>query len=143
MHLFLDFDGVLHPKGAAQPRFVRLNDFEACMRKEAMRAVQIVISSTWRVAYSLEQLRGFFASDIAARIVGTTSTLRSYVTEYERGEEIQAWLKQNAVTRWVALDDDVEGFARNLRSHLILCDGTVGFSAAQARMLTDYVQSHL
>lgn len=132
MHLFLDFDGVLHPKGAGRPRFTRLGAFEACMREPGLMGVQIVVASTWRTAYSLDKLRGFFSPDIAVRIVGTTASLRSYRSECQRGEEIEAYVAQHQVGQWAALDDDLEGFARPLRSRLVLVDGTHGFSEVDA-----------
>lgn len=139
MHLFLDFDGVLHPKGAGQPRFTRLGTFENCLRDPAMRGVRVVISSTWRTAYSIEKLRGFFSPDIAERIEGTTATLRTYRTEHERSEEIEAYAAKNQIGQWVALDDDLEGFARGLRARLVLCDGAIGFSDVDAAKLRKLV----
>lgn len=124
--LFLDFDGVLHPKGAGGPRFTRPPLFEAFLREPAMVDMSIVISSTWRQAYALPKLRGFFAPDIATRIIGCTPTLSSYSSDFERGEEIEAWLAASHVARWVGLDDDVDGFTPRLRRRLVLCDGTRG-----------------
>jgi len=126
MLLFLDFDGVLHPKGAGNPRFTRLPLFQAFLREPAAQEVRLVISSTWRQAYELPQLRAFFDPDIASRIVGATPTLASYRSMYERGEEIEAWLARQPASRWVALDDDEDSFAPKLRPRLVLCDGTRG-----------------
>ena len=139
MILFLDFDGVLHPKGAGQKRFTNLTLFEATMREKILAHVQIVISSTWRTAYGLEKLRDFFAHDIGERIISTTSTLRSYATSFERGEECQARANKNSVAEWVALDDDLEGFSRTLRSRLVLCDGAIGFTEVDARHLASII----
>lgn len=126
MLLFLDFDGVLHPKGAGGPRFTRLPLFEAFLREPAAQDVRLVISSTWRQAYGLPKLRQFFSTDIADRILGATPTLASYRTEFERGEEIEAWLSKHPSQPWAALDDDSEGFAPRLRPRLVLCNGTRG-----------------
>ena len=126
MLIFLDFDGVLHPKGAGGPRFTRLSLFEAFLRESEISNVNIVISSTWRQAYGLPKLRSFFSVDIANRILGCTPSLESYRSEFERGEEIEVWLSKRPTETWVALDDDEEGFAPRLRSKLVLCDGTQG-----------------
>ncbi|MFD2270984.1 HAD domain-containing protein [Undibacterium arcticum] len=59
MILFLDFDGVLHPDPCDEgERFSRLPAFEALMRD--FPAVEIVVSSSWRVARTLDDLRAFF-----------------------------------------------------------------------------------
>jgi len=143
MLLFLDFDGVLHPKGAGAPQFTQLPLFEAFLRKPEVKDVRIVISSTWRHAYELPKLRAFFSPDIGARILGGTPTLASYRTEYERGEEIEAWLGKHPSAFWVALDDDEEGFAPRLRPRLVLCDGTRGLDESDlanvfAKLFKDY-----
>ena len=126
MLLFLDFDGVLHPKGAGGLHFTRLPALEAFLREPAALDVRIVISSTWRHAYGLPKLRNFFSPDIAARIIEGTPTLTDYASEYERGEEIEVWLAKNPASVWVALDDEAENFAPRLRRRLVLCDGSQG-----------------
>lgn len=73
MLIFLDFDGVLHPKGAGGQHFTRLPLLEAFLREPDMVKIKLVISSTWRQAYGLAKLRQFFAPDIGARIIGVTS----------------------------------------------------------------------
>lgn len=128
--IFLDFDGVLHPKGAGGPKFTRLALFESLLREPAVVDVAIVISSTWRQAYSLQALRKFFAPDTAVRIVGCTPSLREYRTGCERGEEVEAWLSKHSASLWVALDDDADSFATKLHSRLVLCDGSVGLTEA-------------
>ena len=75
MILFLDFDGVLHPEydrqaAPADVAFCHLPRFEAVMCDHP--EVEIVISSTWREQFPLDDLRARFSPDIAARIVGAT-----------------------------------------------------------------------
>lgn len=135
MVLFLDFDGVLHPKGAGHTHFTRLPILEALLRETDLTNVQLVVSSTWRQAYSLTRLRAFFAPDIAERIIGTTASLSDYRSEHERGEEIEAWLSKNGNPAWVALDDDLEGFSPRMRAKLVLVDGAVGLQAEDAMRL--------
>ena len=58
--LFLDFDGVLHPQydGGPTPKevcFCHLPRFEAVMRQHP--GVLIVISSTWRQQFNVEDTR--------------------------------------------------------------------------------------
>ncbi len=126
MVLFLDFDGVLHPKGAGQTHFTRLPLLELFLRQNDLVPTRIVITSTWREAYSLPSLRSFFSPDIAARIAGITPRLEDYSSEYERGEEVEAWLAGQPVVPWVALDDEAENYAPRLRKRLVQCDGCLG-----------------
>lgn len=128
MLLFLDFDGVLHPKGAGQIHFTKLPLLESFLRQPDLLPVQIVISSTWRQAYGIAKLRGFFSPDIASRIIGGTPQLNEYSSEHERGEEIEAWLAGKSTSAWAILDDDADGFMPRLRNRLALCDGATGIS---------------
>ena len=139
MILFLDFDGVLHPVGAGQPRFVRIGEFEACMRDQELKHVQIVISSSWRSVYSIEKIRGLFSHDIGLRIIGTTRTLNRYKTEHQRGEEIEDWVANNHLPQWVALDDNRAHFAAKLHGRVIFCNGERGFTSIEADKLRRFV----
>lgn len=63
--LFVDFDGVLHPVGRLKRQslpFEYMHVLEAVLRR--WPCLQVVISSSWRERYGLEQLRDFFADDL-------------------------------------------------------------------------------
>ncbi len=133
MILFLDFDGVLHPEyeGQAVPTdvaFCCLHRFEAIMRDHP--TVEIVISSTWRVQFSLDGLRARFSADIAARIIGATPTIPRIEGQYltaRREGEILAWLTGagRQGEPWVALDDAAWQFELH-RDHLVACASRIG-----------------
>ena len=136
--LFLDFDGVLHPAGARRNTgdLERLPLLENLLREPAHAAVRIVISSTWREAYSLERLRALFSADIQSRVVGVTPVLDEYDSDYNRYEEIKAWLDAHPrIERWVALDDDVEGFPSHRRSKVVFTKSGVGLSEESVVLL--------
>lgn len=137
--LFLDFDGVLHPTGPRSTKFSQLDVLVGFLRETEFLDLRIVVSSTWRQLYGVERLRRFFPLDIAARIVGVTPVLDEYDSDNERGEEIRAWLEQEAPAAiWAALDDDPEGFSPRLKSRVVLTDGAVGVNQeaiAQLRAL--------
>ena len=71
--LFLDFDGVLHPAGGEAQHFVNLPRLERLLREYPM--VDVVISSAWQDGLTLEELKGFFSADVAARIIGVTRSV--------------------------------------------------------------------
>lgn len=132
MLLFLDFDGVLHPQyeGQAVPddvAFCHLPRFEAVMRD--FPAVNIVISSTWRMQFDLDALKGRFSEDIASRIVGATPQLATngpHMVE-QREAEIMAWLLANdrQGQPWIALDDAFWEFKR-YRNRVVVCKRFIG-----------------
>jgi hypothetical protein len=108
--LFLDVDGVLHPIGAdysfSSKFFSHLPLLEELLRE--FGSVDIVISSDWRRAESIEQLQRYFSADIQHRIIGATPQIDPNVEVHHRRQlEIQAWLDGNdrRDAEWIALDD--------------------------------------
>lgn len=134
MILFLDFDGVLHPFDQPDGVFTLLPDFERMMRD--FPEVDIVISSSWREAHALDELRALFSSDIAQRIIGATPVLNDLAHEYIREAEILAWLCEADREKepWVAIDD-FEWFFSPECENLVLTDTNTGFDERVEREL--------
>lgn len=129
--LFLDVDGVLHPVGVdysfSSRFFSHLPQLEELLRE--FESVDVVISSDWRLAESIEQLQRYFSADIRHRIIGATPQTAPYVvTQHRRQLEIQAWLDGNARSEaeWVALDDWPSSFETGF-ARLVLTDPTRAF----------------
>lgn len=142
MILFLDFDGVLHPerpghKASDERLFCHLPLLEAWLCERP--GVDIVISSSWREAHPLDEMRGLFSEDVHDRIVGTTPILKRDAweqydgepppTRFERELEVVRWLKESGEPwrPWAALDDQASLY-RPLSKNLVLCDGRVGLT---------------
>ena len=139
--LFLDFDGVLHPvHSEPAEHFCLLENFESVMRE--FPAVRIVIASTWRQAYSLNQIRRMFSQDIAARIIGMTTDWEESDGEYVRFKEIREFLRNHSLTdaQWVAVDDSGFAFPGSCRN-LVLCDARYGLDADAAEALRARLRS--
>lgn len=111
--LFLDFDGVLHrffpvrgDDDADNAHFAFLPAFEEAVRG-CTRPVKIVITSTWRRKYSLDEIRTRFSPDIAQIIVGVAPRIEGGNGPGGRLVEVLAWLKSNGYLRsaWVGVDD--------------------------------------
>lgn len=124
--LFLDIDGVLHPVGAdysfSSRFFSHLPRLEELLRE--FDSVDVVISSDWRRAESIEQLQRYFSTDIQHRIIGSTPQIAPHVVVHHRRQlEIQVWLDGNGRSdaEWVALDDWPGSFEANLE-RLVLTD---------------------
>ena len=125
--LFLDFDGVLHPSLCLEAEhFCRRPLFEEVMRR--FPAVRIVISSSWRHHFDLEQMRPCFSGDIAERIDDTTP-LWVPGGPANRFEEIMAFVRSRGLDEagWLALDDSAFEFPRSC-ANLVLCDGRFGLA---------------
>lgn len=138
--IFLDFDGVLRRVTSSPSCFDPdcLKHFESAVRQ--CPATKIVISSTWRLAMSLTELRSRFSPDVAARIVGTTPESLEEET-YERHAEIQLFLEENKLTAlpWVAVDDDPAHFPKGCP--VLFTDPGKGFDAECAAQLVQMLRA--
>jgi hypothetical protein len=140
--VFLDFDGVLHPGSSSRDEhFMCLPRFEGVIRK--FTNVRIVISSSWRYYYSLEQLKANFSNDIRPRIAGFTPLLEGDMPRI-RHDEIQHYLARLAAPpgSWIAVDDAILEFPKGFRN-LILCDPNVGFDHRAAIRLQTWLEDNL
>jgi hypothetical protein len=129
--LFLDVDGVLHPVGAdysfSTRFFSHLPLLEELLRE--FKSVEVIISSDWRRAEGIEQLRRYFSADIRHRIIGATPQIDPNAAVHHRRQlEIQAWLDGNGRSdaEWVALDDWPASFEAGF-ARLVLTDPTRAF----------------
>ena len=126
--VFLDFDGVLRRVTSNPSSFDQdcLEHFESALRQCPVS--KVVISSTWRLAMPLKELRSRFSPDVAARIIGVTpENLDEEI--YERHAEIKEFLseKKLSVLPWLAIDDDPSHFPPG--SPVLFTDPQKGFDA--------------
>ncbi|MDR1063504.1 MAG: hypothetical protein LBL48_06180 [Azoarcus sp.] len=142
-YVFMDFDGVTHPWGEAED-FRCLPLIEAVLRD--FDEAQVVISSDWRMLFSLPKLRSRFSEDIRPRILGVTPHIlprRGSELHGLREQEAKMWLQQHtpdiAAADWCALDDAPGNWIS--RSRLVLTDFKRGFTDEDASVLRNMLQS--
>jgi hypothetical protein len=149
MILFTEFNDVIHPEyfpGTVPARYrANTDDFSCLPQLERLLRefplLQIVISSTWRLRRSLEELRTFFSPDIAERIIGITPELPSM--PYRRQREIETWIAQHAPGQpWVALDNDRRLYDPS-RPNVFFTDALVGLDLDTARRFHQWISTHL
>lgn len=114
--LFLDIDGVLnyfaYNMEADMNSFV---NFEEVDRKKVLllneivsrTGAKVVISSSWRKFYSIEELiEGLAGRGFIGEIIGVTPSLHH--KGVQRGEEIKLWIDNSGfdISSMVILDDD-------------------------------------
>ena len=136
-YIFMDFDGVTHPWGEMED-FRCLPLIESVVRE--FEEVRIVISSDWRMLFSLQKLKMRFSEDIRPRIAGVTPhMLPKHGAELHglREREAMLWLAQHNVDKdaaaWCALDDAPGNWLT--RSRLVLTDFKRGFTEEDAGRL--------
>lgn len=132
--LFLDFDGVLHPTAHGSALFSQLPLLEKVLED---LSCQIVISSSWRFHVDLNQLREYFSREVQSQIVGVTG--KPYIGAYARFHEINAYVSENSLIDWRALDDSYWEFPKGC-PQLIRCNPNTGLSVAEVNLLEKWLQ---
>lgn len=137
--LFLDFDGVLHPNfGPEQNYFCQLDLLIEALGSNTKR-MEVIISSSWRFHYPLNEILAYFPESMQKLIAGATPEVEP--GRHQRYREICAYLHQYEKARdWRALDDDILGFPTKC-TQLIACDHRVGFDNKNAKALREWIQS--
>lgn len=126
--VFLDIDGVLFDmsKNDFYPNAIALLD-RLCLETGAM----IVISSSWRIMYGLEDtIKRLNVAGLKTEIIDATpyeqEWHRNILITKPRGEEILQWITQNPpVHQYVILDD------RKIKGHdgnFVQTDGFIGLT---------------
>lgn len=161
--LFLDFDGVLHGPDVllrrcspadrrflsdSEKRFVTRNhqrivaaEGELFTHAERLaqaldgRAVDVVISSSWRMHFDVRKLASFLPLSLAERVAGATPVLDANNPDGIRVLECQTWLNMRGFgsAPWLALDDMPELFCSGRLDpppNLVLCEGQFDDAAA-------------
>ena len=151
MILFLDFDGVMHPNNQPDLLFVRVPRLALWL--DAWPAVDVVISSSWRVHHSQAEMVERLGPVIGARVVGSTpwvvqqrddnvySAAKTTVLTHERQREVEAWLAASwdPDRAWVALDDMPYLFEPDC-VRLLVCAGREGISRENVQALDRHAQ---
>ena len=119
--IFLDIDGVLVTRNSIKYQHINFPEEKSIMfgRKAVnnlnklikITKAKIVISSTWRLLHSIEDLRKIFDKEgVKGEIVSTTSIDRVTIEEdIPRGKKITDWLDNNTnIEQYVIIDDDVQ-----------------------------------
>jgi hypothetical protein len=134
--IFLDIDGVLHPVSSKdEEQFSRL-PLLADMLLD-IPEWDVVISSDWRIGYSLDELKVFMPL-IEDRITSKTPVLD--IKRRVREHEIKGWLAMHVeYERFMVLDDNSNQFSKDFRSHLVETDPCVGLTDKDIRKISRIV----
>lgn len=171
--VFLDIDGVLNSdkfyRRRGEPDFKSedeppypLSEFDpesvGLLNKIINETnASIVVSSSWRIGRSIEELKELFNSvGIEGEIIGKTpsSLPRSKYGETVRGDEIKLWLsifegsfntenfKNKGTVNYVILDDDNDMLPEQ-RDNFFRTDFMLGLTEEKANLIIDFFKKDL
>ncbi len=132
--LFLDFDGVLHPTLATPKQLFG----KAPMLVEVIERWQpwVVISSSWRFHFSLEEILSRLPAAVAIQVLGKTG--EAHIGKHARWNEILDYCSRHHAAEWRALDDSAFEFPADCQE-LIRCDGAVGLTDLEVARLESWL----
>lgn len=155
-YLFLDFDGVLHPRGADVMTLFKQADRLGLVLSKYPEVI-VVVSSSWRTAHGLDELREFCGPELGPRLQDATGIVKLVLggqPALHRFKEIEYWLathpKPMVETRnpqvdalgrsdWIALDDCDFWFPPACPQLIHVADGRglddIHFAAIEARLI--------
>ena len=132
--LFLDFDGVLHSmSGYRDEPFCRLPLLEEVL---VNTDVDIVISSSWRFQYSLDELKDKLGH-LGSKVVGTTG--EAHVGPYPRFNKILKYAEIYQISNWRALDDASYEFP-DTEMRVFVCNPNIGVEDLQLMQLAQWIR---
>ncbi len=120
--IFTDIDGVLNTINRAQ---WNKNSIELYNKLCQEFDLKPVISSTWRLNHTKEQLQSIFTEQ------GITTPIYDFTDSFPdegRGREIEDWIFNNSYNKFIILDDSVRDIIAWGLPNVVKCRGWIGFS---------------
>jgi hypothetical protein len=139
--LFLDYDGVLMPDLVFHTKTGIVLEapghalFERAPRLEAVLSnvadLDIVLSTSWVRVLNFDQARRQLSEALRNRVVDATWHPELgdwWWVSLTRFEQILDYVVRNGIQRWIAIDDDMEGWPDEERHHLVLTRSAEGLT---------------
>jgi hypothetical protein len=141
--VFLDFDGVLHPANylnfnTINGELVLANDARFCWAEDLWKLIRkfnchLVIHSSWRNSYTLDQLRDQLPTELGKRVVAVTAG-------DNRHQSILGYVEKSGVESYIILDDAADEFPSECLE-LLLCKDNMGISSPEIQnKLTQFLE---
>lgn len=144
--IFLDFDGVLNNPGTWGLRPLETEAVDAdkvALLSDLVEKLdaQIVVSSTWRYSFTVEQFQQMLAAKGLLKPERVIDVTPMPMRDEYRGVDIKAWLKEHDTAEYTGhapiafaiLDDMGIDQFEGLGGHLVQTDGSVGLTADNCR----------
>ncbi|MGV6953155.1 HAD domain-containing protein [Pseudomonas chlororaphis] len=149
--LFLDFDGVLHPDAVYLSRQGPTLKADGTLFMWApiladllddFPMISLVLSTSWVRHLGYKRALAYLPLKLQARVIGATwhsSMAKDWVDENQwerktRYDQICRYASRSQLQHWIALDDDVQGWAESSAQHLVVCVPDLGLGSAHTQV---------
>lgn len=145
--LYLDFDGVLHPEpvyrhlkrgmhfGAEHRSHTLFENADFLVEVLAPYPdVAIVLSTSWVRILGYARAKNCLPIELGKKVIGAVFHSQMNKPEFDatpRGHQVLADATRRGVTRWLALDNDEEGWLTSAPAHLVTTHKTLGINEPQ------------
>ena len=120
--VFTDIDGVLNTTNRTEWKKSSIELYNNLCREFDLKPV---ISSTWRLNHTKEQLQKiFYQQGVDVEIYDFTDSF----PDEGRGREIEDWIFTNSHSKFIILDDSVRDIVAWGLPNVVKCRGWIGFS---------------
>ncbi|WP_449104371.1 HAD domain-containing protein [Pseudomonas veronii] len=148
--LFLDFDGVLHPDAVYLSRQGPVLKVEGTLFMWApilanllggFPMISVVLSTSWVRHLGFKRALAYLPIELRERVIGATwhsSMARGWADENQwdgktRYDQICRYAARSQLRHWIALDDDVQGWAEGSAQQIIACVPDFGLGSLQTQ----------
>ena len=120
--IFTDIDGVLNTVNRTQWNKTSIELYNKLCHEFDLKPV---ISSTWRLNHTKDQLQKiFYEQGVNVEIYDFTDSF----PDEGRGREIEEWIFNNSYSKFIILDDSVRDILAWGLPNVVRCRGWIGFS---------------
>lgn len=128
--IFTDIDGVLNPHWKTKWSKIAIDQYNKICRDFDLT---IVITSTWRINHTIEELQTIFTQQGIERPIYDYTPL---IDQADRGVEIKQWLDENECENWVVIDDKVSNIVKHV-DNVVQCRSWIGLSRDEYKEISD------
>ena len=132
-YIFTDIDGVLNTINRVQWNKSSIDLYNKLCQEFDLKPV---ISSTWRLNHTKEQLQKIFIEQ------GITAIIYDFTDSFPdegRGREIEDWIFNNSYDKFIILDDSVRDIIAWGLPNVVRCRGWIGFSEEEYDLARKYL----
>lgn len=119
--IFTDIDGVLNPHWKTKWSKTAIEQYNKICRDFDLVPV---ITSTWRINHTIEQLQEIFTKQGIERPIYDYTP---HIDQADRGLEIKEWLSKNKVDKYLVIDDKISNIAPYI-DNVVQCRSWIGLS---------------